>query len=80
MVTFNGIGFVFLEKSKYLSTTHVRIIGKESMGGVWGKRFIRHIGSAKLDLDFIVLTQKAEEKRYSFGLKEPANSIWSLEM
>lgn len=52
---------MFIEKSKYLSTTHVRIVGKELVGGVWKKKLIRRVGTAKSELDLIVLMQSAKE-------------------
>lgn len=69
MVTFSTIGFVFIEKSKYLSTTRVRIMEKELVDGVWKKRLIRHVGTAKSDLDLIVLMQRAKE--IVFQLERP---------
>jgi len=59
MVTSDTIGFVFIEKSKYLSSTRVRIMDKELTDGVGKKKLIRHVGTARSDLDLAGLMKKA---------------------
>ncbi|TAN25966.1 MAG: IS1634 family transposase, partial [Actinomycetota bacterium] len=60
---------MFIEKSKYLSTIRVRIMDKELTDGVWKKKLIRHVGTARSDLDLAVLMQKAQEML--FQLERP---------
>ena len=52
---------VFVEKSKYLSTTRVRIMEQELVNGVCRRKLIRHIGTAKPDLDLKLLMERAKE-------------------
>lgn len=52
---------MFIEKSRYRSTVRVRIMEKELEGGIWKRRLIRHVGTAKSELDLGVLMQRAKE-------------------
>ena len=52
---------MYLEKSKLGSTTRVRIVEKRLEYGVWKKKLIRHIGTAKSDTDLEFLMEKAQE-------------------
>ena len=52
---------MFVEKSKYLSTTRVRIMEQELVNGVWKRKLVRHIGTAKSDLDLKLLMERAKQ-------------------
>ena len=52
---------MFLEKSKFGSSTRVRIVEKQFEGGKWKKKLICHIDTAKSDIDLEFLTSKAKE-------------------
>ena len=52
---------MFIEKSKYLSTTRVRIMEQELENGVWKRKLVRHIGTAKSDLDLSLLMERAKQ-------------------
>ena len=52
---------MYLEKSKLGSTTRVRIVEKRLEYGVWKKKLIHHIGTAKSDTDLEFLMEKAQE-------------------
>lgn len=52
---------MFIEKSKYLATTRVRIMEQELVNGVWKRKLIRHIGTAKSDLDLKLLMESAKQ-------------------
>lgn len=52
---------MFLEKSKFGSSTRVRIVEKQFENGKWKKKLIRHIGTTKSDIDLEFLTSKAKE-------------------
>ncbi len=52
---------MYFEKSKLGATTRVRIVEKQRENGVWKKRLIRHIGTAKSDTDLEFLMEKAKE-------------------
>ncbi len=52
---------MFIEKSKYLSTTRVRIMEQELVDGHWKRKLICHIGTAKSDFDLKLLMERAKQ-------------------
>ena len=52
---------MYLEKSKLGSTTRVRIVEKRLENGVWKKKLVAHVGTAKSDTDLEFLMEKAKE-------------------
>lgn len=52
---------MFIDKSKYRDTTRVRIMDKRLENGIWQKKLIRHVGTAKSDIDLVVLLEKAKD-------------------
>lgn len=52
---------MYIEKSRYRTSTRIRIIRKVLVAGVWKKRLVQHIGTASHILDIEVLLAKAEQ-------------------
>jgi transposase len=50
-----------IEKSRYRTSTRVRIVHKVLVNGVWKKRLIKHIGAAQAELDIAALIMQAEQ-------------------
>jgi len=50
-----------IEKSRYRTSTRVRIVTKVRVGKVWKKRLVKHIGAAQSELDSAVLVSQAEQ-------------------
>ena len=63
------IGSVFIDKSRYKETIRVRIMDKQFEDGVWKKKLIRHIGTAKSELDLKFLNENAKEVLYELKHK-----------
>lgn len=51
---------MFIEQSRYRSGTRVRIMQKVLVDGIWKKQLVRHIGTARHELDLAALMTKAE--------------------
>jgi hypothetical protein len=49
-----------IEKSRYRTSTRVRIVTKVLVNGVWKKRLVVHVGTAQHELDIAVLVERAE--------------------
>lgn len=52
---------MYIEKSRYRTSTRIRIVQKVLVAGVWKKQLITHIGAAQHELDINVLLAKAEQ-------------------
>ena len=63
------IGSVFIDKSRYKETIRIRIMDKQFEDGVRKKKLIRHIGTAKSELDLKFLNEKAKEVLYELKHK-----------
>lgn len=50
-----------IEKSRYRTSTRIRIVTKVRVDGVWKKRIVKHIGAAQAELDIAVLMVRAEQ-------------------
>jgi transposase len=50
-----------IEKSRYRTSTRIRIVTKVRVDGVWKKRLVKHIGAAQAELDIAVLMTRAEQ-------------------
>ena len=69
-----------IEKSKYRTSTRVRIVQKVLVSGVWKKQLVKHIGTARHELDIAVLVSQAEQtlttlrqgEQLTFQLTDPA--------
>ena len=52
---------MFIDRSRYKETIRVRIMDKRFEDGIWKKKLVRHIGTAKSELDLRFLNEKAKE-------------------
>lgn len=53
---------MYIERSKYRSSTRIRIIQKARVGSIWKKQLVEHIGSAVAELDIAVLMAQAQQR------------------
>lgn len=60
---------MFIDKSKYRDTTRVRIMDKRLENGIWQKKLIRHVVTAKSDVDLMVLLDKAKDALFELEHK-----------
>jgi hypothetical protein len=52
---------MYIEQSRYRTSTRVRIVRKVLVDGVWKKQLVEHIGAAQHELDIEVLVAQAEQ-------------------
>lgn len=52
---------MYIEKSRYRTSTRVRIVQKVLVAGIWKKQIIDHIGTAQHELDIGILMTQAEQ-------------------
>lgn len=50
-----------IEKSRFRTSTRIRIVHKVLVNGVWKKRLVKHIGAAQHELDIAILILQAEQ-------------------
>jgi transposase len=52
---------MYIEKSRYRTSTRVRIVRKVLVAGFWKKQLVEHIGAAQHELDVALLVTQAEQ-------------------
>ena len=52
---------MYIEKSRYRTSTRIRIVQKVLVAGTWKKQIVVHIGSAQHELDIGILMSQAEQ-------------------